>query len=128
MRIGELARRTGVSIRLLRYYEEQGLLRPTRDGNGYRNFGDGVVDRVLKIRGLLDSGIPTRIIRDILPCLDRPGTTQMQVVAPQTLANLERERERIQHRIEELTADRAAIDAYLRCARPRVRQTIETCR
>lgn len=38
MRIGELARRTGVSVRALRYYEEQGLLVPARAANGYREY------------------------------------------------------------------------------------------
>jgi MerR family regulatory protein len=36
LRIGELSRRTGVPTRMLRYYEEQDLLHPERDANGYR--------------------------------------------------------------------------------------------
>lgn len=38
MRIKQLSERTGVSSRLLRYYEEQGLLRPRREENGYRDY------------------------------------------------------------------------------------------
>lgn len=41
MRIGELARRTGVSERMLRYYEQEGLLRPARTTSGYRDYGEG---------------------------------------------------------------------------------------
>ena len=50
MRIGELSRRTGTATRLLRYYEEQGLLTPQREENGYREYGEHLVDRVLQIR------------------------------------------------------------------------------
>jgi len=57
VRIGELSRRTGVSVRLLRYYEEQGLLSPGRAGNGYREYRDGDVDVVRQIRTLLDDVI-----------------------------------------------------------------------
>lgn len=38
MKIGELSARTGVSIRSLRYYEQQGLLAPARHENGYREY------------------------------------------------------------------------------------------
>jgi len=69
VQIGELAQRTEVSTRLLRYYEEQGLITPRRLHNGYREYDDYLVERVQKIRGLLDSGIPTRLIGSILPCL-----------------------------------------------------------
>ncbi|MFE5845821.1 MerR family DNA-binding transcriptional regulator [Streptomyces niveus] len=40
LRIADLARETGVSRRLLRDYEEQGLRRPARLGNGYRDYAD----------------------------------------------------------------------------------------
>ena len=74
MRIGELAERTGTARRLLRYYEEQGLTVSSRAANGYREYDEAVVDRVLQIRGLLDSGLPTRIIKQLLPCLADPDT------------------------------------------------------
>ncbi|MEU7632417.1 MerR family transcriptional regulator [Nocardia sp. NPDC049220] len=62
MRIGKLAERTGVSRRLLRYYEEQGLITPSRALNGYREYGESHVQVVQQITGLLDAGLPTRII------------------------------------------------------------------
>ncbi|WP_366525445.1 MerR family DNA-binding transcriptional regulator, partial [Mumia sp.] len=40
MRVGELAELTGVAPRMLRYYEEQGLLVPPRQDNGYRSYGE----------------------------------------------------------------------------------------
>jgi DNA-binding transcriptional MerR regulator len=46
MRIGELSRRTGVNERLLRYYEEQGLLRPDRLPSGYRVYAESDVQTV----------------------------------------------------------------------------------
>ena len=59
MRIGALAERTGVSRRLLRYYEEQGLITPSRTLNGYREYAEAHVYVVLQITGLLDAGLPT---------------------------------------------------------------------
>ncbi|GAA5178872.1 hypothetical protein GCM10023322_07070 [Rugosimonospora acidiphila] len=60
MRIGTLARETGVSERLLRYYEEQGLLRPVRLANGYREYDESDVTTVSHIRALLAAGLPER--------------------------------------------------------------------
>ena len=59
MRIGELARRVGVAPRLLRYYEEQGLLRPRRTSSGYREYGEADVDVVHHVRTLLAAGLST---------------------------------------------------------------------
>jgi DNA-binding transcriptional MerR regulator len=66
--IGELSRRTGVNARLLRYYEEQGLLVSDRDANGYRRYGADAPSRVERIRELLDSGLSSKEIRELLPC------------------------------------------------------------
>ncbi|GHG65967.1 MerR family transcriptional regulator [Streptomyces griseocarneus] len=68
MRIGELSRRTGVSPRLLRYYEQQDLLGSERDTNGYRRYHPDAPERVARIRELLDAGMTTEVIRTLLPC------------------------------------------------------------
>ncbi len=66
MRIGELSRRTGVSTRMLRYYEERHLVAPTRSANDYRAYDEADVDRVRQVRALLDAGLPTRFVRAVL--------------------------------------------------------------
>jgi DNA-binding transcriptional MerR regulator len=113
MRIGELAKKTGVPARMLRYYEEQGLISPRRLANGYRTYDDYLVDRVRKIRGLVDSGIPTRIISDILPCLDQPQTIVVRNAEPGLRDLLTQERDRMTEKIEFLTHNRDAITRYI---------------
>ncbi|WP_327151682.1 MerR family transcriptional regulator [Nocardia sp. NBC_01329] len=115
MRIGELSERTGASRRLLRYYEEQGLIVAERCANGYRDYDERFVDRILQIRGLLDAGLPTRIIKQILPCLDKPRTIYFPDATPEMLATLEGERDRMNERIHCLERNRNAISEYL-CA------------
>ena len=117
MRIGELAERTSVSTRLLRYYEEQELLTPDRAANGYRDYAECLVDRVVQIRGLLDAGLPTKIIKQILPCLDNPCTIHVTDATPELIATLKREREQMDSRIRCLTRNRDAISAYLEAVR-----------
>lgn len=117
MRIGELSERTGTSRRLLRYYEEQGLIAAERCRNGYRAYDERFVDRVIQIRGLLDAGLPTRIIKQILPCLDKPRVIHFADATPEMLALLARERDRMTERIEVLTRNRDAVAEYLDAVR-----------
>src|SRR5262245_36798623 len=113
MRIGELSQRTATARRLLRYYEEQGLIVSQRCGNGYRDYDESSVDRVQQIRGLLDAGLPTRIIKQILPCLDKPRIIHFPDATPEMMATLEYEQERMTRRIEVLTRNRDAIAEYM---------------
>ncbi|SFT82094.1 DNA-binding transcriptional regulator, MerR family [Geodermatophilus amargosae] len=112
MKIGELSHKTDVSARMLRYYEEQGLITVERRENGFREYDDYLVDRVRKIRELLDSGIPTRIIADILPCLNRE---QLLVTDadPQLRAVLIEQRDKMEQRIAILTHNRDALSRYI---------------
>lgn len=113
MRIGELARQTGVPARRLRYYEEQGLLSSDRSANGYRDYGPGAAALVTQIRGLIDAGIPTAIIRDILPLLDGQSTIPVTGPADGLIDALERHRDQLHARIQCITRNRDAITRYL---------------
>jgi DNA-binding transcriptional MerR regulator len=73
VKIGELARETGVSVRLLRYYEEQGLLTTHRTNGGHRQYAPDAPVAVGRIRTLLAAGIPTKVIRDLMPCFTGNG-------------------------------------------------------
>lgn len=113
MRIKELSDRTCVPTRLLRYYEEQGLLCPSRLPNCYRDYDEAEVGRVRQIRGLLDAGLTTEIIKDVLPCL--PDTSQLHAAdpGPEFVGRIERERDRLDERIAELCRKRTALDGYI---------------
>ncbi|MFF1901685.1 MerR family transcriptional regulator [Streptomyces sp. NPDC058206] len=114
MRIGELAELTNTPARSLRYYEAQGLIEPQRLPNGYRAYDDYLVDRVIQIRGLIDSGIPTRFIKQILPCLGKPHTMVVEDAEPELLELLAQQSERMTARIDCLTRNRDAIDRYMK--------------
>jgi len=113
MRIGELAERTDTSPRLLRYYEEQGLIRVDRRANGYRDYDERLADQVAHIRGLLDAGLSTRIIKQILPCLNEPSEIHFADATPEIIAALEGHRDRLAERISLLTRNHDAIADYV---------------
>ena len=73
LRVGELAARTGVSTRLLRHYENRGILPAQRSSTGQRLFDSGAIEQVRYIRRLLDAGLPTRVIRELIDCIHEPG-------------------------------------------------------
>ncbi|MFE6865531.1 MerR family transcriptional regulator [Kitasatospora sp. NPDC057692] len=116
MRIGELSRLTGVSTRLLRYYEEQSLLEPTRSAGGYREYGEGDTVRVRQIRSLLAAGLSTRVIAQILPCASGPIPALM--ACPDLVGTLQDELAELDGRIAELTRSRRALAGYLDAAVP----------
>ena len=69
MRIGELAAATGVSVRSLRYYEEQHLLAPARTAAGRRVFDAQDVTVVARIQELFAAGFCSSVVRELLPAL-----------------------------------------------------------
>ncbi|MCH1921263.1 MerR family transcriptional regulator [Shewanella sp. A3A] len=69
MRIGELSERTGVSLRMLRYYEAEGLLKPKRTSSGYRDYAQDEVQTVERIKLLGSAGMTLATIQKFLPCV-----------------------------------------------------------
>ena len=112
MRIGELSRRTGVSQRSLRYYEEQGLLTPVRLSNGYRDYDERSLTTVRRIQILLSAGLGTSAVAEILPCaVDE--TVVLSGKCPELLDGLARERRRIDAAIDDLIAAREILDSLI---------------
>ncbi|MHA6625742.1 MerR family transcriptional regulator [Pseudonocardia sichuanensis] len=94
LRVGDLAARTGVNPRLLRYYENQGLIEAARSSTGQRLFDAAAVEQVRYVRQLLDAGLPTRVIRELLGCIREPGRLEPCAV-PTLVEHLRAHDERI---------------------------------
>ena len=115
MRIGELAARSGVAVRMLRYYEEKGLLAPGRAANGYRDYDERDVERAALVTSLIRAGLPTRLIvpllrqkcelTDVVPDAPEDGTD--------VVALLHAEAARLDDRIACMRLSRRTIQEYL---------------
>ncbi|MFG2913676.1 MerR family transcriptional regulator [Kitasatospora sp. NPDC048298] len=97
MLIGDVARRSGVSARMLRHYESLGLVRPTgRTGSGYRRYSDEDIRRIFHVESLRSLGLS---LRDVGRALDDPGFAPAELVDDL----IRRTRERIAAETELLT-------------------------
>lgn len=117
MRISEASARTGIAARLLRYYEEQGLLVPDRDSSGYRSYSEEDLEVARRVRWLIGAGLSTVTIRTVLPCLTAQAG-HLVPLCPETVADLKREQARIESSIEALTASRDAIRTVVSAGGP----------
>jgi DNA-binding transcriptional MerR regulator len=109
MRIGELAARTGVSVRSLRYYEEQRLLVSTRSAGGQRHYTENSVERVAFIQRMYAAGLSSSTILELLPCTETPS----EATADAALERMIEERDRISRHISELVRTRKALDGLI---------------
>jgi DNA-binding transcriptional MerR regulator len=108
VKIGQLADRTGVSVRALRYYEEKGVLKPDRTPSGYRLFDDLDVQTVTHIRTLLAAGLGMDLIGEILSCMSGES-----LLLDDCRERLGHERQRMTDDIDELVHARALLDDLL---------------
>ncbi|MFD5508415.1 MerR family transcriptional regulator [Streptomyces sp. NPDC127051] len=113
MRIGELATRAGVSVRSVRYYEEQGLLTSTRSTSGQRHYTDNEVERVTFIQRMYAAGLSSRTIAELLPCVDSPS----EETSDAALTRMAQERDRLSDHIADLIRTRDALDGLMATAR-----------
>ena len=110
MRIGDVANRSGVSTRSLRYYEEQGLLTAERTLTGQRVYAESAVERVQLIQQFFTAGLASRTILQLLPCVDTGHAS------PEVFQMLAAERERITAAMADLEAAREALDRMIEIA------------
>ncbi|GAB2699850.1 MerR family transcriptional regulator [Kitasatospora kifunensis] len=99
MLINELARRTGISTRALRHYDQRELLPSRRRPNGYRDFPESAVEQVRRIRLLLDIGLALEAVERLLPCFAEDGR----------LAPCPRAQERLRAQIESIDRSMATM-------------------
>ncbi|WP_395571872.1 MerR family transcriptional regulator [Streptomyces sp. BK79] len=107
IRIGEVARGAGVSVRAVRYYEQQGLLVPRRSPSGQRLYRQDAVALVRFFQQMFAAGLTSRRIAELLPCWDSGHTDAEQ------RAMLRAERDRIQARVDDLQAALDRLDQVI---------------
>ncbi|QDV34598.1 MerR family transcriptional regulator [Tautonia plasticadhaerens] len=91
--IGNVARRAGVGVETVRFYERQGLLHePERRASGYRQYDEGVVDRLRFIRRAKELGFTLKEIAELLDLRHDPAATRSDV------------RERVRGKVEDIEA------------------------
>ncbi len=104
--IGELARRAGVRIDTVRYYERNRLLAPrTRRASGYRRYGEVEVSRLRFIRRAKALGFSLAEIRELLALSTQRDVAQIKRKAQTKLADVEariQELERVRDGLREL--------------------------
>lgn len=109
MTVGDLARRTGVSVKVLRRQQDLGLIYTRgRSPAGYRLFDENALWCVRIVRALRDLGLTEAEIQQLAETCDtNPG-----LVGPPLAALLQRSRARIDARIHELEQQRHRIDTF----------------
>lgn len=113
MNIGEAARASGVSAKMLRYYEGTGLIPPAgRSASGYRTYGERDVDTLRFIRRARDFGLPmdrVKLLVGLWQDRTRPSR-EVKRIALQQVTELEA-------KISELTAMKDALAALAHACR-----------
>ncbi|GAB3049906.1 MerR family transcriptional regulator [Sediminivirga luteola] len=115
MLIGDLSRRTGVSTRALRHYEDQGLLRPERDTSGYRRYDEHDITRVAQIRTMLAAGMNTAAICRFLDCARSEEDGVRLEMCPDLRAQLDALQERLESESRRIRVTQERLGALTGC-------------
>jgi MerR family copper efflux transcriptional regulator len=118
MKIGQLARKTGKTVRALHLYEEMGLLSPERSEGGFRLYGSDELARVYWISKLQDMGFKLGQIAGLLEAVSASGSAPeaMQGVRELFQDKLRDTRDQIQ-KLLQLERDIAESLSYLEACR-----------
>ncbi|MEW2636298.1 MerR family transcriptional regulator [Streptomyces sp. NPDC048389] len=109
MQIGEVAERTGLSLRTIRHYEEVGLVAPSaRSKGGFRLYTEADVERLMVIRRMKPLDFSLEEMRDLLEITDK-------ITSDDAVSSEERERLR-----ERLDSYRKVADARCETLRARL--------
>jgi MerR family transcriptional regulator, copper efflux regulator len=131
MQIGEVAERTGLSLRTIRYYEEVGLVVPSaRSQGGFRLYNDDDVDRLQVVRRMKPLDFSLEQMRELLEIIDRlaGGARLPKAERTRLLATLVEHRSAVRERCDALRRQLAmaqefesALTAHIDTLDPHVR-------
>lgn len=113
-RIGEVAERTGLSLRTIRYYGEMGLVEPSaRSRGGFRLYTESDIERLLLVKRMKPLGFSVEDMRELLTLLDRladaGATASERTVLLDSLAGFE---EAVANRCAELREQLAIAEEF----------------
>jgi DNA-binding transcriptional MerR regulator len=118
VRVGEMARRVGMSPRTIKYYEERGLLSPARSQGGYRLYDEADAERLARIRQMRTFGLSVATIEEALrhPAhLDDDGMRRLSLDALEEVSeSLSLRRDDLLVRIEQGRRELAEVEALAR--------------
>ena len=117
MKIGELSERTGIPTRMLRYYEQQGLLASERSANGYRAYDEADVERATRARGLVQAGLSTRLAKVVLDVERQCALAEPPTCSRDLAEMLASELATLEDRLACLTKSRDAVARFLELTR-----------
>jgi DNA-binding transcriptional MerR regulator len=104
--IGELARLADVSVRSIRHYDEHGLVKSARAGNGYRVFPAAAVSQVRQIQRLIAAGFSLAEIHGFPSCM---RMIEGAAMCPETTPTQRRRLAAIERQISDLERRRARL-------------------
>ncbi len=114
MKISEAADAIGAPARMLRYYEQQGLIGAARSANGYRDYSDEQIEHARHVRALVEAGLSTRMIKIVLD-IETAEPEQYSAMGGRAAAEeLARELRVVENRIVCLEKSRDAVIDFLR--------------
>lgn len=93
MKIGDIAKRTGLKIETVRFYETEGLIDPPlRSGGNYRLYDQSHLDRLSFVKRSRDLGFTLDQVRDLLRLADDPrgSCAEVDAMAVQQIAEIDR--------------------------------------
>jgi MerR family transcriptional regulator, copper efflux regulator len=105
MNIGQVAKASGLSAKMIRYYESTGLVPSAgRRASGYRTYGESDLHRLMLVRRARELGFSVEFIRELLALWSDRGrsNTEVRAIALKHVADLEAQAEKLQDMIATL--------------------------
>ncbi|TLS37066.1 MerR family transcriptional regulator [Pseudalkalibacillus caeni] len=126
MKISELSKWTGASVRSIRHYEAKKLISSKRLDNGYRDFDESAIEVIKTIQLYLGLGLTTDQIEGILDCKHHNPQPEMDELCEELLETYESKLNEINNQINLLDAVKHRLEEQVERFRERKAQHDKT--